>query len=141
MWEQMRTRGEGVLTLKTLTKILLKEPTDISSPKFLANSNSKLYFIPVISPFIFSCFYKTALSCKQFEMNKKWRWRPQNVEMKLSIIAFNCLLLIKWKMGGGVIIENVILEGGLSMWEPLENKRGEGVKNPIFLWTLFMNGP
>ena len=36
---------------------------------------------------------------------------------------------------------NVILEGGLSMWEPLKNKGGEGVKNPRFLRTLFMNGP
>ena len=56
--------------------------------------------------------------------------------MKLSKTAFNCLLLIKWKIAG----ERNFGEG-LSLWEPLENKRGEGVKNPRFLRTLFMNGP
>ena len=40
---------------------------------------------------------------------------PQNIEIKLSIIAFNCLLLIEWKIGGGVMDVNVILEGGLSL--------------------------
>ena len=36
---------------------------------------------------------------------------------------------------------NVIFEGGLGLWEPFKNRRGEGVKNLIFLRTLFMNGP
>ena len=38
------------------------------------------------------------------------------------------LLHIKWKIGGGVMHVNVIFEGGLSLWEPLENRRGRGSK-------------
>ena len=73
------------------------------------------------------------------ETIEKGKFSTQRVVIR-TLTAINMLLHIKWNNQVGDECE-LIFWGGVGLWEPLKNRSVEGVKNPKFLQTLFMNDP